>query len=60
LKDSVVELKSLAEQTNDSKYLKKAEEVEKQIAKFEEGQKAYLNKGKTVKQLRKELDIPVD
>ncbi|UJF36130.1 hypothetical protein [Paenibacillus hexagrammi] len=53
LTDSIVELKSRGE-------LKKAEAAERQLAKFEEGQKAYQNKEKTVKQLRKELDIPVD
>ncbi|MCY9591015.1 hypothetical protein PC41400_01535 [Paenibacillus chitinolyticus] len=59
MKDSVSELKHMAEETKDSKYLKKAEELEKKIARYEQEQQAYLKKeGKTVKELRKELDIP--
>ncbi|WP_068777313.1 hypothetical protein [Paenibacillus sp. FJAT-26967] len=63
MKDSVSELKHMAEETKDSQYLKKAEELEKKVARYEKEQRAYLNKeqpGKTVKELRKELDIPAN
>ncbi|MDD9267185.1 hypothetical protein ACFPES_09145 [Paenibacillus sp. GCM10023248] len=63
MKDSVSELKFMAEETKDRQYMKRAEELEKKIAKYEKEQQAYLSKSqsaKTVKELRKELDIPAN
>jgi hypothetical protein len=63
MKDSVGQLKYMAEETKDSQYLKKAEELEKKITKYEKEQQAYLSKSKsakTVKELRKELDLPAN
>ncbi|NEW07936.1 hypothetical protein GK047_18205 [Paenibacillus sp. SYP-B3998] len=55
----VIEFKQDAVRNNDNNYLKKAEEVEKRIEKLKKGQEQYNNNEKTVKQLRKELDLPV-
>lgn len=63
MKDSVGQLKYMAEETEDSQFLKKAEELEEKIAKYEKEQQAYLSKSKsakTVKELRKELDLPAN
>ncbi|MDU0206422.1 hypothetical protein ACYEXS_36370 [Paenibacillus sp. MAH-36] len=55
----VIGFKQDAVRYNDDKYLKQAEEVEKRIEKLKKGKEQYQKNEKTVKQLRKELDIPV-
>ncbi|MGG1552825.1 hypothetical protein [Paenibacillus ferrarius] len=54
------EFKDAAKRYNDDTYLKKVEESLKHIEKLKKGKEAYLNNEKTVKQLRIELDIPVN
>ncbi|MBU7318269.1 hypothetical protein [Paenibacillus oleatilyticus] len=56
----VVELKARAEREQNPEFLKQAEKIKKEIEKFEKEKQAYLNGEKTVKELRKELDLPVD
>ncbi|MEC0225804.1 hypothetical protein [Paenibacillus alba] len=56
----VNELKEAAVRYNDDKYLKRAEESLKIIEKFKKGREEYQKNEKTVNQLRKELDIPVN
>ncbi|MCM3272922.1 hypothetical protein [Paenibacillus elgii] len=56
----VVELKARAEREQNPEFLKQAEEIKKEIERFKKEKQAYLNGKKTVKELRKELDIPVD
>jgi hypothetical protein len=56
----VNELKESAIRNNDDTYLKKAEESLKHIEKLKKGKEAYQKNEKTVNQLRKELDIPVN
>ncbi|MEC0227919.1 hypothetical protein [Paenibacillus alba] len=60
LSTGVVELKERAEREQNPEFLKQAEKIEQKKSKFEKEKKAYLNKEKTVKQLRKELDLPVN
>ncbi|MGG1552826.1 hypothetical protein [Paenibacillus ferrarius] len=55
----VIEYNRDAVRNSDDTYLKNAEEVEKRIEKLKKGQEEYKNNTKTVKQLRKELDLPV-
>lgn len=55
----VIGFKQDAVRYNDDKYFKQAEEVEKRIEKLKKGKEQYQKNEKTVKQLRKELDIPV-
>jgi uncharacterized protein (DUF3084 family) len=56
----VIELKADAVRYNDDKYLIQAEELQKRIEKLKKGIEEYQKNEKTVKQLRKELDIPVN
>ncbi|MCP1311342.1 hypothetical protein [Paenibacillus tyrfis] len=56
----VVELKERAEREQNPEFLKQAEEIKKKIERFEKEKEAYLNGEKTVKELRKELNLPVN
>ncbi|KEQ26365.1 hypothetical protein [Paenibacillus tyrfis] len=56
----VVELKARAEREQNSEFLKQAEKIKKDIERFEKEKQAYLDEKKTVKELRKELDIPAN
>jgi hypothetical protein len=55
----VIGYKADAVRYNDDKYLKQAEEVQKIIEKYKKGREEYQRSEKTVKQLRIELDYPV-
>ncbi|CAH1197097.1 hypothetical protein PAECIP111891_01062 [Paenibacillus allorhizoplanae] len=56
----VIGFKADAVRYNDDKYLKQAEEVQKIIEKYKKGKEEYQKNEKSVHQLRKELDIPVN
>lgn len=60
LSTGVVELKERAERENNPEFLKQAEEIKKKIEKFEKEKQAYLDGKKSVKELRKELDLPAN
>ena len=51
--------KEAAVRYNDDKYLKMVEDSQKRIELFKKGREEYQKKEKTVHQLRKELDLPV-
>lgn len=53
------ELKEAAVRYNDDKYLKMVEDSQKRIELFKKGREEYLKNEKTVHQLRRELDLPV-
>ncbi|UUZ82357.1 hypothetical protein LJK88_49610 [Paenibacillus sp. P26] len=58
MKDGVVELKERAAREQNPVYLKQAEAVQQKIARFEKEMESYRKKERTVRRLRKELNLP--